>query len=124
MTSWTTTPAADALMPYAPVHARARRGAQGVEIAFTRRARIDADAWEPMEVPLGEEREAYSVEILDGAGAVRRALAATSTAILYAAAAELADFGAPQTALRLRIRQISASVGPGFALETLAPVAA
>ena len=47
----------------------------------------------------------------------------TSTpSVLYAAADEIADFGAPQTALDMRVTQVSATVGRGFSVEaTLTP---
>ncbi|MDB5546474.1 MAG: hypothetical protein JWO64_3623 [Hyphomicrobiales bacterium] len=105
-----------ALRPYAPVRARARRVAGGVEISFIRRGRIDADNWEGVEIPLGESAEAYVVEILSGA-VVKRILTCSATSLVYGATEETADFGAPQTNLRLRITQSSASVGRGFALQ-------
>ena len=41
---------------------------------------------------------------------------------LYNAADELADFGAPQSALALRVVQMSAAVGRGFAREVTVSV--
>jgi hypothetical protein len=110
-----------ALRPHAPVRARARRVAGGVEISFIRRGRIDADNWEGVEIPLGESVEAYVVEILSG-GVVKRQLACSTTSLVYTTAQEAADFGAPQTSLRLRIAQSSASVGRGFALRADVPI--
>lgn len=104
-----------ALKPLAPVHARATRGGEGVSVAWTRRSRIGGDTWEAVDVPLGEGREAYRIEVLDGGVVVR----AAETAIpqwLYATADENADFGAPRAALTLRIAQWSDAVGWG---ETL-----
>ena len=49
------------LRPYRPAHfgaGVARMAA--IELAWTRRTRIDGDSWLGTEVPLGEEREAYS----------------------------------------------------------------
>jgi hypothetical protein len=103
----------DALRPPAPVHVRARREVAGVRIAFIRRARRDADAWEPVEVPLGEDGERYEVDILAGA-AVLRTLATAVPEALYPAAQELADFGAAQSSLSLRVVQLGAAVGRGF----------
>ncbi|HEX8665731.1 MAG TPA: glycoside hydrolase/phage tail family protein, partial [Beijerinckiaceae bacterium] len=103
----------DALRPLAPVHVRARREADGVHVTWIRRARRDADAWEPVEVPLGEDSERYEVDILNGAAVVRTIAVAVPEA-LYAAAQELADFGAAQATLSLRVAQMSATVGRGF----------
>ncbi|MBY6239758.1 glycoside hydrolase/phage tail family protein [Methylosinus sp. Sm6] len=110
-----------ALQPYAPTHARARRGAGGVTISFTRRGRIDADAWEGIDIPLGESSEAYEIEIaLPGGGL--RLLGGAATAILYPSSAELADFGAPQTSLDVTIFQIGARVGRGFPLAAIVSI--
>ena len=84
----------DALKPFAPVHVRARRDADGVRIAWIRRARRDADAWEPVEVPLGEDSERYEVDMLAG-GAVLRTLATAVPEALYPAAQELACSAGP-----------------------------
>ena len=105
-----------ALMPYAPVHARATRGPDGVSFSFIRRGRIEADAWEPLDVPLGEESERYELDILR-AGASVRTLVGASCALVYAAADERADFGAAQSAFDVAIYQLSASVGRGFPLR-------
>lgn len=115
------TPSAQALLPYAPVDPTARRGPAGVTIAFIRRGRRDADSWELAEIPLGEEREAYRVDILAGA-ATCRALDAATPSALYAAADERADFGAAQTTLSLRVVQLGAAAGPGFAWTGTIPV--
>jgi hypothetical protein len=106
------TPGPVALKPLSPVHLRGRRTAAGVELTWIRRTRTGGDAWEVTEVPLGEEREAYEVDVMAGAS-VKRTLVASSATVLYAAADELADFGAPQSALTIRVAQLSASVGRG-----------
>ena len=111
----TTSATAKAFMPCAPVRPRARATPAGIQLSFLRRGRIDADAWEPMEIPLGEDSENYRIEIARPSGGAR-VLTSTTPSVLYAAADVSADFGATPAALDLTIRQISASVGPGFAL--------
>lgn len=115
------TPTATALRPLAPAHARAERTAAGVRISFVRRTRRDGDNWASVEVPLGEEREAYVVDILSGE-AVIRTLESSEPSVLYTTADELADFGAAQTSLAVAIAQISATVGRGFAASAVFPV--
>jgi hypothetical protein len=107
-------------MPYAPVQASARRSSSGVTIGFKRRGRVDSDAWEPVDIPLGEDREAYDIVIATPAGS--RAITVNSASALYAASDEVADFGSPQTALGLQIYQTSATVGRGFPLAVTVPV--
>ena len=114
------TPETTALMPLAPVHVKASRGASGVTFTWIRRTRIDGDSWVG-EVPLGEASERYAVDILSGADVVRTLSVTTPTA-LYGAADELADFGAAQTSLTVRVAQVSATVGRGFAAEAVVAV--
>ncbi|MCB2004725.1 MAG: hypothetical protein KDH93_06900, partial [Rhodoferax sp.] len=53
-----------AAMPLAPVHLQARRLADGsVRFSWVRCTRVDGDNWLGSDVPLGEEAEAYLVEI-------------------------------------------------------------
>jgi hypothetical protein len=110
-----------ALMPYAPVRAKAVAGASGVTISFTRRGRIDADAWEPIDIPLGEDAESYRIAVTRPSGAPRILTTGASSA-LYAAADFAADFATPPPALDLTIQQVSASVGAGFPLIVHVPI--
>jgi hypothetical protein len=118
--SLTATPHATALKPLSPVHVKAVRDAGGVTFSWIRRTRVDGDSWAG-EVPLGEDSEQYAVDILDGADVVRT-LEATTPAALYAAADELADFGAAQASLSVRVSQVSATVGRGFTAGVVLPV--
>jgi len=106
-----------------PVQLRARRDAGTGDVAITwiRQTRIGGDPWEPVEVPLAEEAEAYDVAILDG-DAVVRAAATSTPAFTYTAAAQAADFGAPPAAVAVRVRQVSATLGAGLAARRLLPL--
>jgi hypothetical protein len=114
------TPQATALRPLAPVHVKAVRGGGGITITWIRRTRADGDSWTG-EVPLSEDSENYEVDVLSGA-TVLRTLTAATPSVIYASANELADFGAAQTSLSLRVVQLSATVGRGFAASTVAVV--
>jgi hypothetical protein len=107
------TPGATALTPLSPVHLRARRSAAGTTLSWVRRTRRGGDGW-GVEVPLGEEREAYEVDIISGASVVRTLTTASPT-LLYPAADELADFGAPQASLSVAVYQMSTTIGRGIA---------
>jgi hypothetical protein len=114
------TPQPTALRPLSPVHVRAARIAGGVQISWVRRTRRDGDSWAAGDVPLAEDRESYEIDILSGS-TVLRTLAATVPTVLYPNANEVADFGAPQSSLSVRVSQLSATVGRGFpATATLA----
>lgn len=110
-----------ALVPLAPVHAKARREAGGLRLSFIRRTRLGGDNWDAFEVPLNEAREDYRLEILSG-GFVKRSLTLNTPEAFYTNAEEIADFGAAQGVLRLRIRQVSEVAGPGAPFEADIPV--
>ncbi len=66
-------------------------------------------------MPLAEESEAYEVETRDGS-TVKRTLTTTATSVLYTAAQQTADWGAPLgpgQSLTIRIFQLSALIGRG-----------
>lgn len=107
------------LRPLSPVHLGGRRdGAGNLHLAWIRRARTGGDWIDYTDVPLGEERELYELEILDGATVLRR-VTVDGPAFTYEAAMQLADFGALPGSVRVRVRQVSAAVGPGAATEAV-----
>ena len=89
---------------------------QGLRVRPVRRTRFGGDSWELAEVPLNEEREAYRLDIYDGLSLARRVHLA-SPAYSYSAADQAAEFGGPATDFTVRITQLSAAVGPGYALQ-------
>lgn len=62
----------------------------------------------------GEEQERYEIDILDGA-VVRRTLTSATPTVIYTAAQQTADFGAPQATVTVAIHQMSATYGRGAA---------
>jgi hypothetical protein len=108
------TPSALALRPLAPVHLLAVRTGAGVVFSWVRRTRLSCESWEIDEIPLGEDVEAYELDVLSGA-TVLRTLTSNGPSVLYASADEIADFGAPQAELSVRVAQLSATVGRGIA---------
>lgn len=100
--------------PLAPVHVRARRAGEDVTLTWVRRTRLGGDTCEQAEVALGEEREAYEVDILAGDDVVRT-LRAQRPSVDYPGADQRADFGAPQAVLACRVYQMSATWGRGKA---------
>jgi hypothetical protein len=100
------------LRPYSPVHVRGTRTGGDLAITWTRRTRIGGDAWSSGDVLLAEESERYEIDILDGA-TVKRTIAATSPAATYSAADQIADFGTPQSACKIRLYQLAAGYGRG-----------
>ena len=101
------------LKPLSPVHARGSRDTEGnLSISFIRRTRTGGDSWDGIDVPLGEAIEAYQIDILDGA-TVTRTFTVGTPGVIYTAADQTTDFGSPQSAISLRIAQLSQRLGPG-----------
>jgi hypothetical protein len=99
------------LRPYAPVHLRSRRLADGtLELSWIRRSRVDGDSWMSVEVPLGEETEAYRLEIWV-AGMRRRTVDVTTPRVLYSLLQQAED-GLPGP-FEMRVCQLSNRFGPG-----------
>ncbi|MGO4704510.1 glycoside hydrolase/phage tail family protein [Microvirga sp. 2MCAF38] len=121
MLQFSSTIRGDGLRPLSPVRVTARREPGGVRLSWLRRARRDGDAWDPVDVPLGEEAERYEIDILLG-GLVRRTLVSTEASILYPASQELSDFGSTQTQITIRVAQRSAVVGRGFDRTVTLPI--
>jgi hypothetical protein len=81
---------------------------------------MGGDGWEQTDVPLAESGEAYEIDIMDGASAVRT-LSSNQPSLIYTTSQQTADFGAPQPSYTVRIYQISASYGRGQAREAMIP---
>ncbi|TCO70905.1 baseplate multidomain protein megatron [Rhodovulum euryhalinum] len=100
------------LRPFAPCHLVARSDGQGgLAIRWTRRSRIDGDSWASVEVPLGEDREAYHVRVIGAGGEVLREATPTAPRWTYTAAMRAADAGAGPAVVE--VAQLSDQFGPG-----------
>lgn len=114
------TPDGLGLRPFSPVHLRgAWQPDDSVLLTWIRRTRAAAgDSWVLAEVPLGEEREEYELEVLDGGALVRTVTGLASPAFTYTSAMATADFGGPVTSLRFRVFQIGV-LGRGAPAEAV-----
>jgi hypothetical protein len=108
------------LKPFAPVHLKAQKdfGTNDIALTWIRRTRFGGVSWELAETPLNEEREAYRLEVYDG-GNLLRTIETSASSYVYAEADQIADFGAPPSEFTLRVAQLSAIAGPGFALQEI-----
>jgi len=102
------------VQPLSPVHLRVDFHADGaLTLSWIRRSRIGGDNWDGVEVPLGEERELYSVVVGNASGTVLTRQSTEPT--LTVSAAEQADaFGALPPQLIVRIAQASPVWGDGI----------
>jgi hypothetical protein len=110
------------LRPLSPVHVAGRfDGGGDLLLSWVRRTRISGDSWDQVEVPLGEDSEAYEVDIMDGSVVVRTISATGSPAAVYTAAQQTTDFGTPEASYTVRVYQLSASYGRGERREATVP---
>lgn len=99
------------LRPYPVSHPAAIKQASGaLDISWQRRTRIDGDTWQSLEVPLGEDTEAYTVKISQGSVTLRETTT-TTPAFSYTAAMQTADSAAGE--ISIAIAQISQRYGNG-----------
>ncbi len=111
-----------ALLPYAPVHLRARLQSSGeIRLRWLRRTRLGGEWRDGVDAPLMEEQERYRLELLSGSTLLRR-WEPTTPDIAYTAAEQLSDFGAPPASLSLSLCQLSSLVGPGIERAAIVPV--
>lgn len=127
-TTITMTPTGEDLKPYAPVNVTRTAdtpGAGDITLEWERRTRINGNLMDGSgSVPLNEDSESYSIDILSGdGGSVLRTLTASTTSVVYEAADVVTDFGSPPATLYLRIYQISAQVGRGKSYQFALPIA-
>lgn len=105
--------------PYSPVHVAARRDGYGnMTLQWVRRTRMGGAWRDEVDVPLGESRERYLVEVLDG-GTVLRSATVEEALWEYSAAAQTTDFGVPQSTVAVRVYQLSDVVGRGYPAEAV-----
>ncbi|SNT38802.1 phage tail protein [Antarctobacter heliothermus] len=98
------------LRPYRPVHLRVADQAGDLAFSWIRRTRIDGDGWDLAEVPLGEDREAYRVQVRQGT-TVLRDVTVTAPFWAYGAGDQSADGVAG--GFTLAVAQLSERYGPG-----------
>lgn len=108
------------LTPLAPVYLNGNRNSLTFAwtITWTRRTRLATEPFSGISAPLGESSEAYEVEIWDATyTTLKRTISGiTSATTSYTAAQQVADFGANQSTLYLKVYQLSAVVGRGLPL--------
>ncbi len=104
--------------PYAPVHAKGARSGGNLTVTWIRRTRAGGDTWSAAEVPLSETSERYEVDVLVGE-VVKRTLSSAVPSVVYTAAQQIADFGAPQATVSLRICQLSGAGSRGMPLTAI-----
>lgn len=91
-------------------------------INWVRRTRIDGEWRDYVDVAIGESAENYAVEIYTSGAysTLKRTITTTTQTATYTNAQQFTDFGEAQRTLYYRVAQVSATVGTGRALNSLA----
>lgn len=108
------------LLPYAPTDLKCERTNVDGRLLLTwiRRTRFGGDDWGTVEPPLNEVAELYDLEICNVGGSVLRTLAGLSSpSYTYTAADQITDFGSLQSSVRIKVYQISDTVGRGHVAD-------
>lgn len=103
------------LRPLAPVQVRGVRAGGDLTLSWSRRARINGSWCDFVDVPLDETQELYDVEILKNGDVIRTLSGLGESRVVYTAAMQSADFGSAQTAVTVRVYQVSPRYGRGDA---------
>lgn len=94
-----------------------RNGSGDLTASWTRRTRLSSTWWwTGIVAPVGETSESYEVDVMSGT-TVKRTITSTTPSITYTAAQQTTDFGSAQASIKLRIYQLSTTVGRGTPLE-------
>lgn len=119
---YSVTPRGVGLRPWSPSQLSATWQSTGdILLTWLRRTRFGGDSWDPPDVPLNEDSEAYELEILNAAGTstVRTITGLGAPAYLYPATTQTTDFGAPLTSIKFRVYQMSGQIGRGTSAKKL-----
>jgi hypothetical protein len=107
------------LCPLAPVNIKVTRENGNLTLTWNRRARLNAEWVDYVDVPLDEPQELYEVNILNDANVVRTFTVTTAT-VAYTAEQQTEDWGANvATTFTVTIHQISARYGKGDAVTAI-----
>lgn len=105
------------ICPFAPVNIKGSRslGTSGdLTLVWTRRARLNAEWVDYIDVPLDEPTELYEVDIMKGATVLRAFTGLASPTVVYTAAMQTADWSASvPSSFTVNVYQVSARYGNG-----------
>lgn len=106
-----------ALETFSPVYVHGERdSSEDLTITWIRRDRLHETMRSGVELPNSEASESYSIDIMNGSSVVRT-LTSSTPSVVYTAADQTTDFGAPVPEVAVRIYQLSAIVGRGTPAE-------
>lgn len=104
------------LQPFAPVNitgTRASGTGSDLTLSWKRRARLNAEWVNYVDVPLDEPTELYDIEIMNGVNVLRTFSGITAPAVTYTAAEQSSDWGTVPASFTVNVYQLSARYGRG-----------
>ncbi|MDZ7822828.1 MAG: hypothetical protein U5K75_01455 [Ahrensia sp.] len=103
------------ITPLSPVHIKARyRPSGALDVSWIRRSRVGADVWLGSEIPLGEETQAYRVELTNTAGATIWNAEVSEPRLTISQTEILAAIGSLPASINVTVKQISQRIGDGL----------
>jgi hypothetical protein len=111
----TFTDTANRLRPYAVMAIKGTRSGGDLTLTWIRRSRLTGTWNIVTSSALGEASEAYEVDIMNGSTVVRTIAGLSAQTASYTSAQQTADFGSPQASISVKVYQLNATVGRGFA---------
>ncbi|HEU0117350.1 MAG TPA: phage tail protein, partial [Alphaproteobacteria bacterium] len=106
------------IRPFSPVNlAGSRASGTGSDLTLTwvRRARLNAEWVDYVDVPLDEPSELYDLEIMNGSSVMRTFSSLTSPTATYTAAQQSSDWGTVPGTFTVNVYQLSSRYGRGLA---------
>ena len=86
-----------------------------MKITWIRRGRIDADTWEGVDIPLGEESELYRLRVLRDGQEVMEFTTTTPHGVISNAQITTHDLDPQDRRISIEVAQISNAYGQGIA---------
>lgn len=121
--SQTITPRGVALKPFSPARITANRDTVDAVLEWLPRTRLATRFGGPViqSAPMGEEVEAYEIDVYDDDTftTVVRTLTSSTPTVTYTEAMEIDDYGSDSSLLYLRVYQMSQTVGRGYPLQAI-----
>lgn len=99
--------------PLSPVHLRAVRNANNIELSWTRRGRISADNWTGAEIPEDEDQSQFLIKIFNGTQTIHEAISDTLSYV-YEGDQQLSDFGEYPSNVVFSVQQIGGQIAQGI----------
>ena len=85
------------------------------KITWIRRGRLDADTWEGVDIPLGEESEQYRLRVLRDGQEVMEFTTTSPQGVISNAQITTHDLDPQDRHISIEVAQISNAYGPGIA---------